>query len=90
MLLATGGTTQSACIEKGFWYKDVWKYKTVLWLLVLTLMKICHEKEQPEQIEIQNIQFGEKRNTGSETELSPAFKETKRLRSGMKGVVTSG
>ena len=36
---------------------------SVVWLLVLTLMKMYNEKEQAEQGKIQNVQFEEKRGT---------------------------
>ena len=35
---------------------------SVVWLLVVTLMKIYNEKEQAEQGKLQNVKFEEKRN----------------------------
>ena len=58
---------------------------SVMWLLVVTLMKIYHEKEQAEQEKY----FRRKGVQESGMELRPLFKETNRLRNGIKGVVTS-
>ena len=49
-------------------------------------MKIYHEKEQAEQEKY----FRRKGAQKSGMELSPVFKETNRLRNGIKEVVTSG
>ena len=36
---------------------------SALWMLVVTLMKICNVKEQAEQGKSQNVNFEEKKNT---------------------------
>ena len=57
---------------------------SVVWSLVVALMKMYNEKEHAEQGKI----FEEKRSR-SGLELSPVVKERNRLGKGIKGVVTS-
>lgn len=44
---------------------------SVMWLLVVSLMKIYNEREQAEQGKIQKVQFKEKRAPGCGMELNP-------------------
>ena len=67
----------------------------VMWLLVITLMKIYNEKIKQDKKDKQKEKFEEKIIPGNVLEPSPVFKERKRLKknwvlNGVKGVETSG
>ena len=61
---------------------------SVVWLLVLTLMKIYNEKEQAEKIKVQNAEI-KKRGTRKQNRAKSCVKEINSLRNRIKGVVTS-
>lgn len=67
---------------------------SVVWLLVVTLIRLSHEKEKAGQREIQNVQFCEKRSTRKSDIGAKLWtqgeKRKKMILDGIKGGVTSG
>ena len=63
---------------------------SVMWLFVVTLMKIYNEKEQTEQSKLQNVRFEEKRSSKKWNGAMFCIQRDEFIKKWKKGVVTSG